>query len=662
MNQNKDTINPEFDQLADQDFTDEDFDSGWNEDVSVEDAMEAVQEVVDSADEDFGFVNETQQDNIKKNQDNNKVSPEIDEDYTLVNEDRINEEKSDDNSLAPSFDNTDFETDDDVLSDDNVEEDDDSENSDDDNLKDDDSDNVDDSSDDNSFSDDDSENDAGNDIDDNIDEIESSSGGSKKLIAAVLGITALAGVAGAGYFLMSEDNPISPQPINQPSPLSQSGVKLMDVSQQSASVTKPSLKKIETLPIEPIATPLAKNNFELSTSNKPKKMVEKDAIDFIPQVKDDEVNKKVKLNTIGPSSKAIGFGDTQKEDQTRIDVAQLTADLNDKIEGVLKKELKDEFSNFTHNKIDPLRDKIEQIRDDNKKEIDKLTQRTYEVERRIKNDLERQVKVLDKSVSGIKDKMANLDDVQSKLEFILQLVARQEQDRRLRAEEAIKKKAQFEESRSVEIAKIKSHRKRIPGFKVVNTSYDGKMSIVTTPSGRINTYFEDEKFYIDGIHHVVTDILDNGRLVLVDQNLYIDTIRVDKPRVKSKQDPSIKIKKQENVVYISAEEEDKKFNEKIMGKKTADSIDNKAENKNYVILPEHPDVMLKKERLSQPAKVAEGYELNAVFPNGYLIKDRSNEFITVKEGDKIKGLGLVDGLDREGHLRVGGFKIIGNRF
>lgn len=68
-----------------------------------------------------------------------------------------------------------------------------------------------------------------------------------------------------------------------------------------------------------------------------------------------------------------------------------------------------------------------------------------------------------------------------------------------------------------------------------------------------------------------------------------------------------------------------------------------------------------KERTSQPRQArthakqsAGGWKLNGVFPDGYLLQTPKGEWITVNTGGSIPGVGKVHGLDGNGNLSVGG--------
>ncbi|MBP4081411.1 hypothetical protein [Aeromonas sp. MrichA-1] len=168
-----------------------------------------------------------------------------------------------------------------------------------------------------------------------------------------------------------------------------------------------------------------------------------------------------------------------------------------------------------------------------------------------------------------------------------------------------------EEERKTLLEKLKSGRTQVQGFQIVNQTKDGKMAVVKSPSSQIHVYFVGEKIRIadEGVK-TVSAIEDQGRIMLIGDNLYVDeTLAV--PVVKKKE---------------------------------------------IVKKPSEP-----KERTSQPRQArthakqsAGGWKLNGVFPDGYLLQTPKGEWITVNTGGSIPGVGKVHGLDGNGNLSVGG--------
>lgn len=173
---------------------------------------------------------------------------------------------------------------------------------------------------------------------------------------------------------------------------------------------------------------------------------------------------------------------------------------------------------------------------------------------------------------------------------------------------------------------------RLKGFHVTNSTDDGTMSIVETPSGRVNVYFEGEKFNLDGKTHHVTGIVDGGRVVLVDNGFFIDEIREARPATPAR------APQRESVA-------------------TTTQIPQAAQTPQYSppsspqapVMPDNGVVMT--------PRSAPGWNLNANMNQGFLVKNPRGEFKMVRQGDVLDGLGVVDGLDSNGFLRVGIYKI-----
>lgn len=168
-----------------------------------------------------------------------------------------------------------------------------------------------------------------------------------------------------------------------------------------------------------------------------------------------------------------------------------------------------------------------------------------------------------------------------------------------------------EEERKTLLEKLKSGRTQVQGFQIVNQTKDGKMAVVKSPSSQIHVYFVGEKIRIadEGVK-TVSAIEDQGRIMLIGDNLYVDET-LAAPVVKKKE---------------------------------------------IVKKPSEP-----KERTSQPRQArthakqsAGGWKLNGVFPDGYLLQTPKGEWITVNTGGSIPGVGKVHGLDGNGNLSVGG--------
>ncbi|MCP1674279.1 Skp family chaperone for outer membrane proteins [Natronocella acetinitrilica] len=157
-------------------------------------------------------------------------------------------------------------------------------------------------------------------------------------------------------------------------------------------------------------------------------------------------------------------------------------------------------------------------------------------------------------------------------------------------------------------------RRRLEGFKVINKTGDGTMTVVRTPSARVNVYFVGEVFRIAGDTVTVTDILADGKLVLGrdtrGNRWFIDGI-LEEPRRQAQRQA------------------------------TSAPAQNQARSES------------ESSRSSDSSARTEGWSLNAVMSSGYLVKDPSGQFIAVSRGDRIADLGEVIGLTDSGGLRVG---------
>lgn len=179
---------------------------------------------------------------------------------------------------------------------------------------------------------------------------------------------------------------------------------------------------------------------------------------------------------------------------------------------------------------------------------------------------------------------------------------------------------------------LTSGRDRLKGFHVVNTSEDGTMSIVEIvkePRNRISVFFKGEKIILKkkGVF-TIKGIYDSGYLVLVNDKWYIDETleQVKKP------------KKSVEVLKV-------KPKPKAAVKPVINSYKPKAV---IVSAASKPDIIY---------QVAEGWLLNGIYNEQFLIQTPSGEWKTSKIGDKLEGLGLINGLDKERNLIVGQYLI-----
>jgi hypothetical protein len=234
-------------------------------------------------------------------------------------------------------------------------------------------------------------------------------------------------------------------------------------------------------------------------------------------------------------------------------------------------------------------------------------------------DIQEGVSAIQGSINGLKARTVQLSErlsaVDTQLNEIVEARKREAEQARKAEEEAKRAEAQAASDDADEAAASKvtsapeqlyHHligRRRLEAFNVINASDDGKFSIVRTPSNRVNVYFKGETFMVPGRTMTVTHVLAGGELVLATddrgEKWFIDSFR--EPRAEDERDSSVR------------------------------ATDGAA---------------------AKPGP-AEGWSLNAVFESGYLVKGPHEQFVSVKKGDSIEGLGQVIGLDPNGNLKVG---------
>ena len=171
-------------------------------------------------------------------------------------------------------------------------------------------------------------------------------------------------------------------------------------------------------------------------------------------------------------------------------------------------------------------------------------------------------------------------------------------------------------------------RERIRGLQVVDSTASGHMVVVKKASnGRVFTMFEGERINTPTGQLRVNAVLDNGKLLLIGDKYYLDTVVEDYPGVKrapAKPKP---------------EPETKKV----------------AESKR-----EAPAKPVEDKPKVAKISVLKNYTLNAVYGENnksFGVVTNSGDFKTFKEGDKIEGVGVVEGLDADGNLKAGNFVI-----
>lgn len=184
----------------------------------------------------------------------------------------------------------------------------------------------------------------------------------------------------------------------------------------------------------------------------------------------------------------------------------------------------------------------------------------------------------------------------------------------------------------VDKEKFISGRQRLKGFSVVNISLDRKMSIIKTPSNSINVYYPGEVFKVKDFGLVtVSSIEDNGFLVIAGDKWFIDDkleVRVDKePAPKPLSDKKKSVLKSDDKFVIKP----------VEAAKAVTKVDAKEKSQHQAF----------------DKNAVNGWVLNAVYPNGFLLQDPTGEWRTFSIGDKIDGIGVITGLDQNGSLKVG---------
>jgi polyhydroxyalkanoate synthesis regulator phasin len=162
------------------------------------------------------------------------------------------------------------------------------------------------------------------------------------------------------------------------------------------------------------------------------------------------------------------------------------------------------------------------------------------------------------------------------------------------------------------LAKLKG-RKRVGGLLVTDVSRSGEMSVIKRPStNRVFTLFTGEVLNLPQGRQVVGEVLEQGNVVLLGTDYFIDRTLDPIPTAKPRPTKSTAAKK-------SAPAEPRQ--------------------------PKAPD---------EP-KVISGYSLNAIYDaeKSFGIINSKGDFEAVTKGQSIKGLGTVKGLDSQGNLLVG---------
>jgi hypothetical protein len=160
------------------------------------------------------------------------------------------------------------------------------------------------------------------------------------------------------------------------------------------------------------------------------------------------------------------------------------------------------------------------------------------------------------------------------------------------------------------------------------------MSVVKTPSGNVNVYFKGERFYITGNKLVtVESVHDNGMLVLVSGNNYIDETLVEQKKQEQRSKPKPKQKQTEKKKEVAKP---------------------KPATEREIVPVEDT------RRLVNGREVVPGWSLNAIFggDKSFLLTSPDGNWDTWGVGSTIEEVGIISGLDNDRNLIVGNHVIL----
>lgn len=248
-----------------------------------------------------------------------------------------------------------------------------------------------------------------------------------------------------------------------------------------------------------------------------------------------------------------------------------------------------------------------------------------------------------------------------------------------------------------ELEALKDGRSRLKGFQQLSTTENSEYSIVRTPSGRISTFFKGEKFYVGGKTMRVASIEDGGRLILIGKSHYIDNVFEAAPKKKA---PAAKKAEQAPVkadtadakqvsapseVKVAAPEPAKVVATKEEKAPVSEKMKESVESVNYILsYVGTPDALEQnsveenwKANGKSDAKVqtfkapnsklqghdipTDGWSFHGAFDGGYLLNNPAGDWVIVKVGEHVEGLGRVSGLDRDRQLLIGKYLISTSR-
>lgn len=157
-------------------------------------------------------------------------------------------------------------------------------------------------------------------------------------------------------------------------------------------------------------------------------------------------------------------------------------------------------------------------------------------------------------------------------------------------------------------------RYRLPGLKVIEATESGKMAVVTkAANGRTFTLFKGERLGTPRGSMKVTEVKEDGFLILVGDIYYIDKVSEDKPDAAP--------------VVVKPKPEK----------------------------PVRKAVASKPKAVTSPSVDTSAYTLNAVYDSGrsFGLVNASGDFKSYRVGDELPGVGKITGLDDNGNLNAG---------
>lgn len=194
-------------------------------------------------------------------------------------------------------------------------------------------------------------------------------------------------------------------------------------------------------------------------------------------------------------------------------------------------------------------------------------------------------------------------------------------------------------------------RKRLPGFQVINSSEDHEISIVRSPSGRISAFFESERFYVDGKTHFVTGIYNSGSVILVDKEYFIDGTYV-RPAPKKAKQTTQEVKKAPKKKVVSKSSSPAKVKaKKVKAVDLSKQGQPVAEKKDVTTFKVDPP------SLTSGDMPTDGWSFHGIFDGGYLLNNPNGDWIIVRNGQLVEGLGQVAGVDQYRQILIGKYLI-----